>query len=84
MYAIIFIRRPSTKGEQTKSGAKDRTARPEATKSRDPKEPFKMAMPKNQIKLTLKTASGKPANQARNGYVTRCRFMSYLFPPSQC
>lgn len=61
-------KRPSAKGdrgEQTKSANKDRATKQDAPagKSRDPKEPFKMAIPKNQIKLTLKTTSGKPANQ---------------------
>jgi len=59
-------KRPSAKGdrgEQTKSANKERTSKHDSGKSRDPKEPFKMAIPKNQIKLTLKTTSGKPANQ---------------------
>ena len=38
--------------------------KPERSGLTKPKEPFKMSLPKNQIKLTLKTAhSAKPANQ---------------------
>jgi len=38
--------------------------KPERSGVSKPKEPFKMSLPKNQIKLTLKTAhSAKPANQ---------------------
>jgi len=38
--------------------------KPERSGLSKPKEPFKMSLPKNQIKLTLKTAhSAKPANQ---------------------
>jgi len=44
----------SSKVEQGKAGHKDGKG----------KEPFKMNMPKNQMKLTLKTTSGKPANHA--------------------
>jgi len=43
-------------------GSKDQ--KPERSGVSKPKEPFKMSLPKNQIKLTLKTAhSAKPANQ---------------------
>jgi len=46
----------------TKGASKD--AKAESSGLRKPKEPFKMSLPKNQIKLTLKTAhTAKPANQ---------------------
>ena len=48
----MFRRGSSSRGEQGKVGVKDKN-----------KEPFKMNLPKNQIKLTLKTATGKPVNQ---------------------
>lgn len=49
---LLFRRGSSSRGEQSKVGVKDKN-----------KEPFKMNLPKNQIKLTLKTATGKPVNQ---------------------
>lgn len=54
---------------KSKEGAtklKDGTSKSNDVKSSKPKEPFKMAIsvPKNQIKLTLKTShTAKPANQ---------------------
>lgn len=54
----------SSKGEQSKVGQKSNSSRGgggDADKTA--KEPFKMNLPKNAIKLTLKTATGRPANQ---------------------
>lgn len=48
----------SSKGEQMKVGQR------QGKDDGKNKEPFKMNLPKNQIKLTLKSTSGKPANQA--------------------
>jgi len=52
--------------KQGSSGGPKGSKEPKAERSglSKPKEPFKMSLPKNQIKLTLKTAhSAKPANQ---------------------
>lgn len=52
--------------KQGTSGAPKGSKDPKSDRSgvSKPKEPFKMSLPKNQIKLTLKTAhSAKPANQ---------------------
>lgn len=54
-------RKHGSRGEQSKVGHKD--GNKESADHNKSKEPFKMALPKNQIKMTLKTVSGKPANQ---------------------
>ena len=54
---LIIRRNGAAKGEQSKAGQKHRDT------DKASKEPFKMNMPKNSIKLTLKTPSGKPSNQ---------------------
>lgn len=45
----------ASRGEQNKTSHKEADDKS--------KEPFKMNLPKNQVKMTLKTVSGKPVNQ---------------------
>lgn len=54
-------KKQSLSREQTKTGQKERDRSLPSDDGKQ-KEPFKMNLPKNQIKLTLKTATGKPAN----------------------
>jgi len=59
-----LAKKESKQGVSGGAAKSSKDSKAERTGLSKPKEPFKMSLPKNQIKLTLKTAhSAKPANQ---------------------
>merc|ERR1719369_1580591 len=59
-----LAKKESKQGLSGGAAKSSKDSKAERTGLSKPKEPFKMSLPKNQIKLTLKTAhSAKPANQ---------------------